>query len=589
MASQEYIDNLKAGLVSAERAKAKAEADLRFASTPARKAAAQRALTSAEAAITSVSAGIAAAQAESKNTGTPPTPTPAPEAPTPIPKPANNPIPPATPAPVPAAPPSNNPYAPAGNQGAASQEYLDNLNASLVSAERAKARAESDLRFASTPARKAAAQRTLDNANATITSLKEGIATTQKDLSNSSTSAGPGAANQDPAPPPASTDERLSTQQAATLAGEKETGTNPPVKPTTQTQSVSPDANSVIKEYVAANKEELNKSAGEFTTNDGAVASEYVRPGVAAGTIGAAAPGDDGTTAVNTTRILNSFSKKPFAPQPNVLDQYASYTYNIGWYLLTPETYTELQKNHKPVLSNYNLLVQSGGAQSDFGDTKNVSVGRNPFFKNDFYLDNLKIESVVTGKGSGLAHNSATLEFTVTEPANITLIENLWRAVQEQYKDSKVPYAAAMYALVIRFYGYDDNGEQAQAGNENALVEKVIPFRIAEINFTVSNKLVEYTVKGVAIPYLVGFGANLGVVKSNIEISGATVKDLLTSGVALAEVSPADGRKTSPSPNTYGSDSKTGNSTTNGITNIPGAGGTFSDGGLDTSDSLIGA
>ena len=121
------------------------------------------------------------------------------------------------------------------------------------------------------------------------------------------------------------------------------------------------------------------------------------------------------------------------------------------------------------------------------------------------------------------------------------------------------------------------------------VVEKVIPFRIADINFTVANKLVEYTVKGTAIPYRVGFGANLGVVKSNIEIAGATVKDLLTSGVVLAEVSPSDGRKTAASPNTYGSNSNTGNSTINGITNIPGAGGTFGDGGLDTSDSLIGA
>ena len=368
-------------------------------------------------------------------------------------------------------------------------------------------------------------------------------------LDNTPGSAGSGAPTQSPELPPTNVNERLNTQQAAALAGETETGINPPVKKLTETQSVSPDANSVMKEYISANKEELNNSAGEYTVNSGNQQSEYIRPGEAAGPAGAGATGEDGATAANTTRIINSFSKKPFAPQPNVLDQYASYTYNIGWYLLKPDAYVEMQKSHKPVLSNYSLLIQSGGAASDFGDIKNNIVGRSPFFKNDFYLDNLKIQSVITGKGSNKAHNSASLEFTVTEPANITLIDNLWKAVNDQYKDqdptNRIPYRIAAYALVIRFYGYNDEGKLVQAGNNGVVVEKIIPFGLDNITFTVANKLVEYTVKGIPISYLVGFGSNLGVVKSSVKISGATVKDLLTNGVVLAEVSPNDGRKTS--------------------------------------------
>ena len=356
----------------------------------------------------------------------------------------------------------------------------------------------------------------------------------EAELNNTPGSAGAGAPTQSPELPPASVNERLNTQQAAALAGETETGTNPPVKKLTETQSVSLDDNNA---------------------DPGVITSPYYAPGTGAdtadpspptagGTPGVGAQGEDGETAANTTRILNSFNKQPFAPQPNVLDQYASYTYNIGWYLLKPDAYTEMQKSHKPVLSNYSLLIQSGGAPSDFGDIKNNIVGRSPFFINDYYIDNLKIESTVTGKGSNLAHNTNSLEFTVTEPANITLIDNLWKAVKDQYKNTEVPYSTAFYALVIRFYGYDEEGKIAQAANNNVVVEKIIPFKIADIGFSVANKLVEYTVKGTAIPYQVGFGANLGVVKSNIEISGATVKDLLTSGVVLAEVSPPDGRKT---------------------------------------------
>ena len=246
---------------------------------------------------------------------------------------------------------------------------------------------------------------------------------------NSTTAAGElagndGSATQAPALPATDVNERLNTQQAAALAGETETGTNPPVKKLTETQSVSPD---------------------DSNADPGVITSPYYAPGTGANTAdpslptaggapGVGAQGEDGQTATNTTRILNSFNKQPFAPQPNVLDQYASYTYNIGWYLLKPNAYTEMQKSHKPVLSNYSLLIQSGGAPSDFGDIKNNIVGRSPFFKNDYYIDNLKIESTVTGKGSNLAHNANSLEFTVTEPANITLIDNLWKAVNDQYQ-----------------------------------------------------------------------------------------------------------------------------------------------------------
>ena len=344
-------------------------------------------------------------------------------------------------------------------------------------------------------------------------------------------------ATQNPAPAPSSTG-RLTTTEAATLAQNTETGTNPPVKTLTQTQSVSPT----------------------YYENDGTSSTEG-RPG---GAPGVGALGEDGVTASNTKQIISAAqaNQSAFAPRNNVLDQYASYTYNIGWYLLTPEQYTALQKTNKKTISQYSLLIQSGGAPSTVegvqpelttGSTVagvSQSAGRNPFFGLDYYFDNLEIKSVITGKGSNNAHNTAELSFTVTETAGITLIDNLWKAVQATYK-TPATYISAIYALVIRFYGYDENGKIVQASdsdNKSAVVEKIIPFRLADVDFTVSNKLIEYRIKGTAIPYTVGFGTNLGVIKSDIQISGATVKDLLTKGVAVVEVSPADGRKSTPTP-----------------------------------------
>jgi len=385
-------------------------------------------------------------------------------------------------------------------------------------------------------------------------------------------------ATQNPAPAPTSTG-RLTTDQAATLASNTETGTNPPVKTLTETQSVDNTRGlPIYNEEGALATSRRNPETGELYTP-----LAEGRPG---GEPGAATKGDDGVTAANTQQIISAATagQSTFAPKNNVLDQYASYTYNIGWYLLTPEQYTTLQKTSKITVSQYNLLIQSGGApagtagvqpelrdasgrrtgssdprSTTFAGSNSTNAGRNPFFGLDYYFDNLEIKSTITGKGSNRAHNATELSFTVTETSGITLIDNLYKAVQSVYKKiteesvNGVPYVAAYYALIIRFYGYDQNGKIVQASdsdNNNAVVEKIIPFRLSDINFSVNNRLVEYQVKATAIPYSIGFGSNLGVIKADIEISGATVKDLLTKGVVLAEVSPDDGRQTTPTPQT---------------------------------------
>ena len=353
-------------------------------------------------------------------------------------------------------------------------------------------------------------------------------------------------ATQNPAPAPSSTG-RLTTNQAATLAQNTESGTNPPVKTLTQTQSVSPT----------------------YYENDGTSSTEG-RPG---GEPGAGATGEDGASRANTKQILDTVGNKPFQPKDNVLDQYASYTYNIGWYILTPEQYTKLQTSAKPSISQYNLLMQSGGApavQPDLIDASGrrnaasdprsttytgpaAAAGRNPFFGLDYYLDNVELTSTIVGKGAGRANNVGSLKFTVTEPANITLINNLYKAVKQLYPDTNATYSTAYYALVIRFYGYDETGKIVQASNgdnNNAVVEKIIPFLLSNIEFTVSNKLVEYQVTAVGAPYDIGFGSNLGVIKEKIEVSGATVKDLMTKGAGPVEVSPDDGRASTTTPQT---------------------------------------
>ena len=81
----------------------------------------------------------------------------------------------------------------------------------------------------------------------------------------------------------------------------------------------------------------------------------------------AKAPPADASTAdtrSGTDRIFNAATNpaNPITPSPNVLDQFASYTYSLSWYLLTPQQANVMSNTSKINTNQWSLLAQSGGA-----------------------------------------------------------------------------------------------------------------------------------------------------------------------------------------------------------------------------------
>ena len=109
--------------------------------------------------------------------------------------------------------------------------------------------------------------------------------------------------------------------------------------------------------------------------------------------------------------------------------------------------------------------------------------------------------------------------FKVTEPNGLSFLDNLYHAIQEYNADKKISnqeinYAAQNFLMVVRFYGYDQegnavSGKDLQLNNNtsdtNAVSEKWIPFQFTGIQFAIRNELVEYKCEAVCpqsqIPY----------------------------------------------------------------------------------------
>jgi hypothetical protein len=74
-------------------------------------------------------------------------------------------------------------------------------------------------------------------------------------------------------------------------------------------------------------------------------------------------PGPNTAATQQALAVFSTSNANQLIPtQPNQLDQYASYTYSISWYLLSPAQFTAMVKAQKANVTGWQLLMQSGGA-----------------------------------------------------------------------------------------------------------------------------------------------------------------------------------------------------------------------------------
>ena len=278
-----------------------------------------------------------------------------------------------------------------------------------------------------------------------------------------------------------------------------------------------------------------------ITNDDSGAAWAPSSPGVGAGTTKNSATSinsaDNPGPTSNTQQIIaQSFGNSSIITQPNVLDQYASYTYAISWYLLTPDQFNAITVGGSALsfnTSKWNLLMQSGGAPVK---------GRDQYFPIDYYLDDLEIETFLMGKGTNMSTNDTSIKFKVVEPNGITLTQKLFQAVVAAYKNTKQDpnYVAAQYCLGVEFYGYDSNGklvapatgQYSQSGqfsstNKQSVIQKYFPFIMQNITWRSANQAIEYHITGSPVPYVTATSQARGTIPFPFSLSGQTVKQIL--------------------------------------------------------------
>jgi hypothetical protein len=471
-------------------------------------------------------------------------------------------------------------------------EKIGLTTAALESRRRVLARAENTLATTTDPARRARLEGQIEDFSRDVAAfagelarLNQQLAEVNNQISNLQKNQKEGGG---PAGAKASAADIVREDQAARANGSSPTAPPPPALKTgangriqaapattqpSNAQPFRPAFDQAVDAAVRKNKD--TQSTPPITARPGPAQPSAGGPQPSA-TTGAAAAGDDNTNGVrNRLNVIFGGTTQQIITQPNVLDRYASYSYNISLYIISPQQYKDMLKTKTKKVNDFQLLIRSGGAPlssgiipqagvADVGEspavTQSLVTGRNQDFPLDFYIDDVQFRCYAPGKGSNGAHNVQDLSFKIIEPNGLTLLDRLYAASQRFNREQGIAatnYAAQTFLMVIRFYGYDADGNlvgPATGSVVNAdgtrgvdqVIEKFIPFHFKSIKFRIANKLVEYACEAAPPPQVINQGIR-GVIPANVEIPAKTLKDLFSGNGAGATASRGtDGRESPP-------------------------------------------
>lgn len=242
----------------------------------------------------------------------------------------------------------------------------------------------------------------------------------------------------------------------------------------------------------------------------------------------------------------------------NPLGNFASYTYQITLYMITPDAYELfIQSGRKNInvlanATNDNSSVRGTGggagayiiAQS--GGINNTTTQRAPGFETDFYIDNLKITTATNGKASLTASNTTQMSFQIIEPYGFSFITKLRNAGEalQQYSNAtgykNLSNASKQFFILgIRFQGYDINGNALTGketlygdpldpqGTDNGIFEQFYDIILTKISFKLDGRAVVYSIQAAATAPQAAFGLKRGIIKSPKTLTGNTVEDVL--------------------------------------------------------------
>lgn len=227
-------------------------------------------------------------------------------------------------------------------------------------------------------------------------------------------------------------------------------------------------------------------------------------------------------------------------PIENPLHEYASYTYNLSLHMLSIEGYNRIVNNNfenttpAPYVPE-NVLISGAGRYND------TDFRRNRNFKEDFYFEDFKMQTVITPNMRNRNTNAIECSFTIIEPNGFTLINRMIAAANEintGYVRAPGSYIQLPYVLQIDFFGYKETEDTKPEKIKD--LTKIIPIKITNVETNVSNAGAEYRFEAVPFNHAAFNQINISLPYTT-KIQGSTVSSIFNyrtnNGVNVSNIS----------------------------------------------------
>jgi len=263
-----------------------------------------------------------------------------------------------------------------------------------------------------------------------------------------------------------------------------------------------------------------------------------------------------GNTGANTGNI------GPGKRLYNPLTKYASYNYQLTLYMVTSNAYTTWVASDRKEIGIFKKAAaggdsgasgeSSGGAYviaQSGGINDNLSQ-RAPGFDLDFYIDNLKVETLCSTNAAMGEAFAQDITFKIVEPFGFSFLSKLKQASDQLNSDMKISgntpdYLKQFYILGIRFFGYDINGklisgkEEFEGGvidpNKNAnsigTFERYFDIALSEVKFKLDGKATVYNCRAKSLT-TAAFDIKHGLIPNQTEVKAQTVQEALNEVIA---------------------------------------------------------
>ena len=316
---------------------------------------------------------------------------------------------------------------------------------------------------------------------------------------------------------------------------------------------------------------------GTSSDESGAVKSttpKTLSPGTpgGAGSAGAPSSSQNGTSPTTKTGPINPPASAPVSPidttstppintsKPgkrlkNPLGEFASYTYQISLYMITPDAYDAFISSGRTNINAIKGITPSGGATAanipkqggafliaQSGGINNTTDARAEGFNFDYYIDNLSFTTSIMSQGAAIVTD---IEFTVTEPYGFSFIQNLKRASDaiSQYLGANTEYlsfAKQFFILGIRFFGYDQQGRLVKPDNQffgssldpssvdGSLFQQYFDIQLTGMTSKLNGKTMTYQCIATGLSPGTAYSQSKGTLPSDHPITATTVGDALT-------------------------------------------------------------